>query len=125
MAKRNDSSRIGKSDFNSRFVNISLSKQHEQHLKELVASGKLGVELAFDLVSEGYKFSVNYDSNNHSYVASFTSYPAEDRRSCVILTGRGSNPLNAIFSLLYKHLVISEGLWAVGDDSSGAVGDFG
>lgn len=112
MARKNGSPKANNTFPESRFVNLSLSVDEQKHCSTLLENEKLEWNQVFDAVCESFKFSLKLDAANHTFVASFTEAAKGNREYSVILTGRGSTPSDAVASLLYKHLVMSEKLWA-------------
>lgn len=109
----------------SYFARVSLTTEDEKRIKELQAAGRLSLAEVGDLVLEGLKFSLNCDRNHHAVVASFSYKTGTEGDETAILTGRGSTPANAVASLLYKHLYLTDGSWIGGGDDFFKEGDFG
>jgi hypothetical protein len=93
------------------WANVSLSSKEVDHCRTLVDNEKLVTDQVWDCVATGLKFSLNRDDAHACFVASFTRKPTDTRTHQVILTGRGSTATDAVYALLYKHLVVTEGAW--------------
>lgn len=99
------------SDF--RFINYDLSSEDKEQLKSMDCAFEFTTEVVEGLVQEGYKYSLTYDPNNHSFIASLTDKSPGSDFINACLSGRGSSAANARYSLLYRHLVVSQGDWGV------------
>lgn len=95
-----------------RYINYDLTKDDRGALADLVEAGELPASLLFEAVSEGWKFSLTPDSKHHCFVASLTDREPGTAFENTCLTGRGASPLDAVRSLLYRHVILSEGDWA-------------
>jgi hypothetical protein len=108
------------------FINYTLSSDDKKKLAVLAASDAFPLALIGDLVAEGYKFSLSYDAQNGSFVATLTDTREDSLFHKHMLSGRGSIAINAFNSLCYKHLAIADGDWAtIADPKASGGGDFG
>lgn len=98
-----------------RFINHDLSAEDQERLGAMDCAEEFPASLVDDLVEEGYKYSLTYDAGNHTFIASLTdkSKGSVFTNSCI--SGRGSSAINARYSLLYRHISIAQGDWAVFD----------
>jgi len=113
------------SNFGSyKFINVGLSVDDKKRLANAVASGEISLDAALELVEEGYKLSINQDKRNNSFVASLTDSREASPSKNHILTGRGSNPAKAVYSVVYRHYVLLGGDWTTRIQESEEVPDF-
>lgn len=94
-----------------RFINVSLSRAEKDKLKEMDLPLEFPLSLITDLAGEGFKFSIREDEKSGGYMASLSDIRERSETHKCILTGRGSSPTNAWYSLAYKHLVVLQGDW--------------
>lgn len=94
-----------------RFINLHLDKTDKAWLAENASFDKFGLDLQFDLVATGFKFSLNYDAGHNTYIASLTDVGETSPTKGCVLTGRGSTAADAWFSLAYKHFVLAKEDW--------------
>jgi len=100
-----------------RFINHSLSKKDADWLAAAELDTEFPLASVSDLVTAGYKFSLSLDARNHSFVASITDREAGSDFHNACLTGRGATPLDAWYSLCYRHLVLAQGDWSFFSES--------
>lgn len=109
-----------------RFINHSLTKADVEQLESLDLDVELPYERAFDAVLEGLRFSLSFDPKNHCFVASFTDKLENSPFENSCLSGRGSTPLDAWYSLAYRHYILAQEDWTFfGDDQSTESNRFG
>ena len=109
MSKKAGKSNGSFGDF--KFVNVRLDKADQEWMGAANLADEFPLTGVISLATEGYKFSLSEDAANHSYVASLTDRRAGSPTEKHILTGRGSTPIDAWFSLCYKHLVKCQEDW--------------
>lgn len=109
-AKKNVSSN-GRPPFG--YINYELTVQDKEWLASSDVDAEFPPRLIDELVMEGYKFSLSFDERNSTCIASLTDRQVGGAFENQCLTGRGATPLNAIHSLLYRHLVVASGDWSV------------
>lgn len=94
-----------------KFINVRLSSDD----KAWLAAADLQIEFpllsVLELVSQGYKFSLNEDIRNSSFVASLTDTREDSATHRSILTGRGATAINAWYALAYRHFHLLAGDW--------------
>lgn len=108
-ASKSKSAATGRSSY--KFINISLTAEDKRALSSGELVGTLSLELMFDLVSSGYKVSLNEDTKNACCVCSITDTRTDSPFYQYILTGRGSNPFNAWLAAAYRHFVLAGEEW--------------
>lgn len=109
-----------------RFINIHLVKADVEWLEKADCEAEFPLSRIFGLVQSGYKFSLNEDAKNLSFVASITDVRESSPSSKHILTGRGATPIDAWFALAYRHFVLAEGDWTnIMSEASGDSSRFG
>lgn len=96
-----------------RFVNYSLSQKDKEWLAAADLDAEFPLSSFGDLVTAGYKLGFSLDDKNNTYVASITDRSEGSAFYNACLTGRGATPLDAWFSVCYRHLVVAQGDWAV------------
>ncbi len=109
-----------------RFLSHTLRQADKDWLGASDALALLPLSLLPDFVSEGFKVSFSYDDRNRSFLCSITDKRGGSPFQGCILTGRGSSLDHAWLAVAYRHVVLSEGDWAMFDVSSSVeVDDFG
>ena len=95
------------------FANVRLTK--EQRLAFAVWVEELVndvIEVLTIVLLEGYKFSLKWDKENESWIATLTGDETNKSNAYTSMSGRHSEPELAILVLLYKHLEIcAGGVW--------------
>lgn len=115
------SSRVSGSSSAVEFLNVRLTDEDKQALGAGANNVEEILDTAFRLVDEGYKLSVSLDAKNHSYLGSITLKQGGVSK---VLTGRGSTAINALASLLYRHVVLLRGDWSNYEQTDSRPGDF-
>ena len=114
MTKKAGSNGKGKSGFGDYwFVEVRLSEEDKQTLETREWTDHEQFDSIRGLVAEGYKFSLNEDSKNQSFIATLTDNREGSAAYHGILSGRGATPFNAVCSLLYKHYALLGETWPV------------
>lgn len=100
-----------------RFVQHSLSTAQQEDIQGYLDAGEWSFQDVVDCVQRGYAFKLSPDTHGGGYRAHLidTDEKSADYNSC--LTGRGSAPIDAIYALLYRHLVLAPEGWGVLDDN--------
>lgn len=109
------------------FINVRLSSDDRLWLQECDCEEEFPIEELFRLVSENFKVSFSYDEKNSTFICSATDKSPNSPSYKSILSGRGSNPANAWYSLAYRHFVKAKGDWQTFDTLSndpGSVPEF-
>lgn len=123
-AKKGSSNDRSFSDY--KFINVHLVKADTEWLEKADLSHELGIERVLGLVQEGYKFSLNEDPKNLSFVASLTDKRPGSPSANHILTGRGATPIDAWYALAYRHYMLAEADWTnIMSEASGDSSRFG
>lgn len=123
MAKKDVKNGNGASGF--RFINVELNSSDKTWLRSNDLPKVFPIEMAFDLVGEGYRFSLSYDEKNSSFIASLTDKRLGGKFTSCCLSGRGRTAITSWYSLAYRHFFLAEGDWAVLDSGAGEPDDFG
>jgi hypothetical protein len=109
-----------------RFLNYTLTKEDLDELRSLDLEAEFPRTLVDELVLEGYKFSLSHDARNATFVASITDRAPSSAFQNACLTGRGSTPATAWYSLAYRHFVLATDDWSFfGDGQDDTITDFG
>lgn len=105
-----------------RFSKVELSASDKEALRAMRwESGELWDEMV-ELTHIGYKVSLSYDEQHHTYVASMTcKSPLRIDFNCC-MTSRHSTPTGAVATMLYKWSVIL-GATALPSGSQETIGD--
>ncbi len=116
MARNGSKSKSGSGDKSAfsgeyRFINVRLSASDKARMGETDLAVEFPLNTILDVVEEGYKFSIKEDQKNSTFVASFTDIRTESPSYKTILTGRGSNSLNAWYALAYRHIILLPDGW--------------
>lgn len=91
------------------YININLSESDKEKLKSADFDGIRFLDWVVGLVSDGYKISVNFDSNSDCYIVSVTSSRKTngDYNRCV--TSRATGFEKACLTAIYKFEVLLMG----------------
>lgn len=108
----------------ARFVRGELSQEEKDHCKRQAWKPDEVLEQIDQLLPEGYKFTVSWDSGNDCYGAWLVASREGHRHSGFILSGRGPTVLAALAVLLYKHYTKFDGQWPI-DDAAGKLDAWG
>lgn len=109
-----------------RFINYNLDTAEKDDLRKMDIHVEFGNEALEKLVSEGYKFSLTYDSKNNSFIVSMIDTMDTSPYWNCCISGRGSSLANARASVLYRHVIVAEGDWSSLDKEGNSVTpDFG
>lgn len=111
MAKKTRAQTNGKS-YEYAFINYRLSKQDIDELGTMDVEAEFPLNSIFALAEQGYKFSLNLDAKNNSYVASLADQDPHSDFNKHILTGRGATALDAFYALMYRHFYAAQQDWA-------------
>lgn len=95
-----------------RFINHDLDSKDKEWLEACDLDTEFPLTSLSDLVEAGYKFSLSNDVRNNTFVASITDRDEGSAFYNACLTGRGATPVDAWYSLCYRHLVLAQGDWA-------------
>lgn len=108
-----------------RFVQHSFSTAQQEDIQGYLDAGEWSFQDVVDCVEGGYAFKLAPDPNGGGFRAHFidTDEKSADYNSC--LTGRGAVPIDAIYALLYRHLVLAPGGWGVLDNGGQSRPKFG
>jgi hypothetical protein len=94
------------------FVNFDFTPEQKATFKAWLSEN---YDKAFDMmqnvVDGGYNLSVKIDEKAHGYAAFLTCQNDKSPNKGWILSGRGSHPINAILSVMYRHEVLFDGAW--------------
>lgn len=110
--KANGNGKGGASDY--RFANVRLDSTDAEWLESNDLPTTFPLSLVFTLVESGYKVSFSYDAQNNSALCTLTDTRENSVHLHTILSGRGATPIDAWYSLAYKHFV------RLGEDWNGA-----
>lgn len=110
MARKQASPKLFGDSF---FADVPLSADDKRSIRERSGDAEWLLQATCNAVSEGFKFAANRDDRNGTFVVSLSWKSVSPTGSVryVILTGRGSDPAIAWSALLYKHDMLSDGLW--------------
>ena len=95
------------------YINVVLSEEEKRDYQKWSEEHATDIwKLLEDLLSEGLKYGLSYDTENTCYIATFTgnAVSVDDKRYC--LTARSGLWGDATSLLVYKHLVLAKGDWA-------------
>jgi len=93
------------------FIQYELDKAQQAECKASAITADELFDQILACISDGYKFSVRWDSYGECYGAYMQADSPENPNAGFILTGRGSSPLKAVKQVLYKHRVCLDGSW--------------
>jgi len=108
-----------------RFINHSLSKEDQEQLAGYLEAGEYTIEDVFQAVESGYAFKLSPDSYGGGYRSHFICLDEASADFNACLAGRGATPIDAIYALLYRHLVLAPDGWSQLDSSTGSPKQFG
>lgn len=92
------------------FINIRLDDEQKQQFTEYYAAFSEEIPSALDdLLGKGMKFSVSYDHENQSYVASFTGRLVRSMDLRCSTSSRHSTFQEAVALLVWKHHAMADG----------------
>jgi len=95
------------------FIKHELAKADTGWMEAANLAEEYPLERMFDLVSEGYKISFSPDFANMSIICTATDKQENSAFYKHILSGRGRTPIDAWYSLAYRHFHFSQGDWSV------------
>lgn len=96
----------------NQFVRYELDANQQKELKAANVTADQIFDDLFALISDGYKFTVKWDTYSECFGVFMQSDGTEDTNAGFILTGRGSSPLKALKQVIYKHRVCLDGNWS-------------
>jgi hypothetical protein len=100
----------------STFVAAEPTKAHIAQLRQMYLTHEELDDALGNLVDDGYKFTIKYDTFNKATVVFL--FPEDGSpNSGLILTGRGRTVSKALRQLCYKHYVMLETDWVGGGSS--------
>jgi len=91
----------------TKFVNCPLSgeesKAAEKWFTQMLPdwANQLG-----SVMLSGYKYSLTWDSNNSSFIASLTGTPIAGTNAHKCISARSDDPVYAMLAVLFKHVVV-------------------
>ena len=94
------------------WINYDLSSKDKEWLSSADVASEFPAGMEYDLVVEGYKFSISLDARNSCFIASITDKDDKSPYYNHCLSGRGSTPAHARTSVLYRHVVLAQGDWS-------------
>lgn len=110
--RKRKSNSAAKSAERPEFINYSLTKDDKARFKAWISSADFAPwDLLDKLTESGYSISTKYDDYGDCYAAYIGCVSKDNPNSGYILTGRASGSAMAVFSVLYRHLVIFEQDW--------------
>lgn len=94
------------------FVPCNLGKQEKQDAQQWIAAnaGEF-FTLLEKIVGDGYKFSVSLDRFHDCFSSSLTCTDPDNSNIGWCLSGRAPDAWSAVGMVLYKHLVVLDGVW--------------
>lgn len=98
---------------NAVFIEPYLTAEHKRELKQLIADDTWGMDDIFELVDQGYKFSIKFTEKNSMFACTLSQQEGE---KTLVLNGRGATPINAIYALLYRFYQLLGGALREEDD---------
>jgi len=104
---------------NNQFILYELDKSQQAECKAWGITADELLDECLALVSDGYRFSLRFDSYSQAYACFVTVDGSEHVNAGYILTGRGSTVAKALKQAIYKHKVCLDGLWAEYADRRG------
>lgn len=103
-----------------RFIRIELTEPEKVEFRELLAGGEFEGDAVTDWVQQGYKFTVNYDHQHSTFLASLSGQYENMLNAGLVLTGRGSSAPVAVAVLEYKDRYLADETgWAACETSRG------
>lgn len=93
------------------YIEVRLDEEGKKEFKRWKASiGDLDDTL-MKLCEGGYRLSMSYDDYNGAYMCSMTTKDAQSENAGWVLVGRGNSPVSAMQQVVFKHLVVTSGMW--------------
>lgn len=97
----------GGSQFSTKFAVISLDSEGKELAKQWLAANHKDLDTFFvDLVRDGWKTSLRWDSENDCFIASATCVDDDNRNYDVCVTSRSDNMYEAVLINYYKIYIL-------------------
>lgn len=93
------------------FIDVQLDEKGREKLKAWYASLTDQETLVDELLSEGYKITMSWDTRNQCYSAFLVPSSEKSPNWGMILTARSGNWYRAVVALYYKHKLMLKGDW--------------
>lgn len=103
--KRDDTGWVG-------FVDVTLSSREKEAFQAWDVEGEDLWTLLVDTLVSGHKLSVSYNRANDTFGAAFTGNGEDTANKGYTLSAYGADWYTAVRVLLFKHVVLLEGVWA-------------
>lgn len=105
------------------FVNVDIPRDLEKVAKDVILDADKTAERMSDLLSQGYKLSVQYNASNDTFIATLTGQYADLVNAGNSLSGFGKDWIIAIGAVCYKHFDVAQGKWQSAEkDDAGLFG---
>jgi len=93
------------------YIEVRLDEEGKKEFKKWRASTEDLDSVLQKLTEGGYRLSMSYDDYNGASMCSMTTRDAQSENAGWVLVGRGSSPVSALYQVLFKHLVVTSGMW--------------
>lgn len=94
-----------------RWIDVVLTEDQQQHMKSEFKDWKAVAPLLEEMVGEGYKISLTYDSFNGCLACFITPHQNDVQNLGCVLAGRGKSVFSALRGALYRHVFVFEKVW--------------
>lgn len=106
-----------------RFVDIQLTAEDRKAFVSLSYSADDVLSALERIIAEGHRVGLSYSGERGAYTASLTGREAGCANEGLCMTSFAQTPLKALALAVYKHTVLTEGVWLDGGHTGGE--DFG
>jgi len=95
----------------TQFVRGELDRVQAAECKSWVGDGDDLLGYLDTVVMSGYKLSIRWDGYSESYAAWLIAPDKDSTNAGLILPGRGSTPSKSVRQVLFKHIMMFDGVW--------------
>lgn len=93
------------------YINYTPTADDKERLLSLVASGSSPLDQLADVLLQGYRCGVTWDSYHQCFTASLYDQDADRPTSGYNLGARANDPYSALTRILFLHVHVFEGNW--------------
>ncbi len=93
------------------FVAVTLTDKDRASIKAWAKTTAEVSDMMHKIIEAGYKLTFSYDERNEAHVVWMTPTNAKHENNGLILSGRGRNPVNALYQALWLHFIKYKGVW--------------